>query len=668
MKPSSVWSAGLLGCFIRGASAVLQTIDTGTAFILANDRLNVTVPKAEGIITGLKLDGQDLLGTPSGSVGRGPHLDCYCVPSGFWTPGSQNPVLELYSGKDSSGISYGGFKMSDTYAQTGQVLEQYIFLREGETGLHMFTRVAYYNEAAPFLRNLQELRTLFRPNINIWTHLLTNPRQYAPLPGAEATRNQVTVQDATWDLSATPNDPYVREMSRYFTKYTFQTTWRDHKAHGLFADGSRTRDNVTFGAWMVMNTKDTYFGGPLYSDLTVDGIVYNYMVSNHHGNQVPNITHGFDRTFGPYYYHFNKGPAGATIEDLHADAAQYANPEWNAKFYDSIAEHVPNYVTTSDGTTWKLHVDLPEGAKNPLAVLSQDGVYFQDNAFDTKAYQYWADIDADGHATIPMVKEGTYRLTIYADGIFGQYIQDGVKIEAGSANSMTTRWREETAGEDIFRIGTPDRSSGEFRHGYERDRTHPRAPAQHLIYWAAYDFPSDFPDGVVFRVGESDEARDLNYVHWSVFGGKANSVRKEMYFGDGNVNNWTVLFNLEQHQIQQKREATFTVQLAGAKTAAGNTDVYNATEPHANLAYTVNVNGRDLEPWIIPYFQSSSCAVRSAVTCYQTAHKFIFAVDLLRAGENRIVLSLPYGATNYEPALLSEAVYVQYDALRLEVA
>jgi hypothetical protein len=28
---------------------------------------------------------------------------------------------------------------------------------------------------------------------------------------------------------------------------------------------------------LVMNTVDTYFGGPTHSDLTVDGIVYNYI-------------------------------------------------------------------------------------------------------------------------------------------------------------------------------------------------------------------------------------------------------------------------------------------------------------------------------------------------------------------------------------------------------
>jgi rhamnogalacturonan endolyase len=67
------------------------------------------------------------------------------------------------------------------------------------------------------------------------------------------------------------------------------------------------------------------------------------------------------------------------------------------------------------------------------------------------------------------------------------------------------------------------------------------------------------------------------------------------------------------------------------------------------------------------YYQSSSCAVRSAVICYQVANKFEFDPKLLVAGENKIVLSLPYNATDYESAVLPQTVYVQYDALRLEI-
>lgn len=40
---------------------------------------------------------------------------------------------------------------------------------------------------------------------------------------------------------------------------------------------------------------------------------------------------------------------------------------------------------------------------------------------------------------------------------------------------------------------------------------------------------------------------------------------------------------------------------------------------------------------------------------------------MLKEGENELVLSLPYNATNYEPAMLAESVYVQYDALRFEI-
>lgn len=287
---------------------------------------------------------------------------------------------------------------------------------------------------------------------------------------------------------------------------------------------------------------------------------------------------------------------------LQADAAQYADPEWDADFYDAIAEHVPNYVPTSGRGTWTLRAaSLPDGAENAIAVLARDGVDFQDNALDAGAYQYWAEVEG-GSAVIPRVRAGTYRLTVYADGVFGQYVQDGIEVAAGEEEQTVTEieWREESAGEEVFRIGTPDKSSGEYRHGYEPDAAHPLHPEQYRIYWAVYDFVEDFPDGVRFKVGESDAARDLNYVHWSVFGGYANALRADPYYGDGSVNNWTVLFDLAAAQLAQKEQATFTVQLAGAKTAAGNTDVFNASEPHANLEYTVSVNGKDLEPWVIP--------------------------------------------------------------------
>ncbi|KAF2131025.1 polysaccharide lyase family 4 protein [Dothidotthia symphoricarpi CBS 119687] len=644
--------------------ALFNATQNNSSLTLSNDRLVASVSKSKGAINVLTLDGQNLLGKEDGSTGIGPYLDCYCIPSpgGFWTPGrGSNVTYELFHGVDSTGKNYGGISMGETYIGTGQRLEQYWFLKEGETGLHTFSRVVYHNKTSPFLRNLQELRTMFRPNHDppLFTHFVTNEKFAAPRPDLDG---EITVQDATWKL-ANPTDPYVTGVGEYFTKYTFQDTWRNHRAHGMYADGSGSSNGSSFGAWLVMNTVETYFGGPLHSDLVVDGIVYNYLQSNHHGMQTPNITDGFDRTFGPQYYHFNKG---GSLDELRRDAEQYGlNPNWNADFYDSISKHVPNLVPSAGRGKFEAKVNLPKGAKNGIAILTQSGVDFQDNVYDTKAYQYWHEIPQDGRVNIERVKAGKYRLTVYADAIFGDFIQDGILVSAGKTTTASVDWSQESAGNEIFRIGTPDKSSGEYRHGYAPSPDHPLLTEEYRLYWGAYDFVKDFPEGVEFKVGRDDPATALNVVHWSSFGGQADYERPEPVVEK--VNNWTILFDASAQQLRNKTTATFTVQLAGFKSAAGNTDIYNASEPYSNLPYTVNANGKDLEPWVLPYYQSSSCIVRSAVICYNVRHKFEFDTKLLKQGENRFVLSLPYNATNYESALLPTSVYVQYDAMRLEV-
>jgi rhamnogalacturonan endolyase len=211
------------------ARAALTAVEDDSSITLENDRLKAIFDKDRGSVVDLYLDGQDLLGPQSGSTGIGPYLDCYCTPSGFYTAGSTNPVMELVQGTDSTGTKYAGVILNDTYTPTGQEFQQYWFLRDGETGFHMFSRLAYYNETTPFLRNLQELRTLLRPNTDLWTHLSSSDLQTAPLPSDEAVAEQIVVQDATWRLNNTPSDAYYEQFSEYFTKYTFSNCmWQVH--------------------------------------------------------------------------------------------------------------------------------------------------------------------------------------------------------------------------------------------------------------------------------------------------------------------------------------------------------------------------------------------------------------------------------------------------------
>ncbi|KAG8762703.1 hypothetical protein FRC12_008905 [Ceratobasidium sp. 428] len=231
--------------------AAVTINQTSSAIQVSNGKLSASMSKSNGVITTVSLNGQDLMGT-----GKGLYLDCSCVPSGFYTPGTSSPKVTVLSGSDSSGVDWAGLVLQDTYPATGQLFQQYWFLRDGETGLHSFSRAAYHNSTTPFLRDFAELRTLFRPTSKLWTHLSTNQRHWAPLPSAEAVANQVVVQDATWYLGNTTNDPYVQQEADYFTKYSFAAIYQDHKAHGLYADGS-TSNGTAYGAWLVLNTKDT---------------------------------------------------------------------------------------------------------------------------------------------------------------------------------------------------------------------------------------------------------------------------------------------------------------------------------------------------------------------------------------------------------------------------
>jgi rhamnogalacturonan endolyase len=402
---------------------------------------------------------------------------------------------------------------------------------------------------------------------------------------------------------------------------------------------------------------------------------HNSVVSNHHGATVPNITAGFDRTFGPAYYYFNHGSKTSSLSELRTDALKLAAPTWNTEFYNAIAQYVPGYLAPVKRATFRGKFELPANAKNGVAILSVTGIDVQDNAAVHDSHQYWSKIGADGTVEIPMVVPGTYRLTIYADGIFGEYSQDNIEIKDGGVTTPTVAatWKEATSGKEIWRIGTPDHSAGEYRHGFIRDTGHTQQPEEYRIVWLNYDFAKDFPGGVRFKIGQSKEAHDWNYVHWSEFGG----------VGGENVSDWRILWD---QKSAPAGKATFTVQLAGVKTASGNSHVIEDGKVFPNLPFDVAVNGKKLETWEIPYvhpslfllrlqlltphryYHSSSCAIRSGIACYNTAHKFVFDAALLKEGQNEFVLSLPAGGKVKETAQLAGQFYVQYDALKLEIA
>lgn len=239
-------------------SAALKASESSSSINISNDRLAIVVSKSAGAISSISLDGQDLLGS-----GGKLYLDCHC-DGGFWDGGTGT----LYQGTDGSGTAWAGIKLASKFSD-GHIFETYFFLRDGETGLHSFGRSAYPNGGS-----LGEMRFLFRPSTGMWNHLSSSDEMWGALP----TGTRQTVQDTTYYVPGGGiNAEYRTQISDYFSKYMFSEMWENHTHHGLFSNGTGTRDGVPYGAWLVMNTRDTYYNGPKWSDLTVDGIVYNYL-------------------------------------------------------------------------------------------------------------------------------------------------------------------------------------------------------------------------------------------------------------------------------------------------------------------------------------------------------------------------------------------------------
>ncbi len=239
-----------------------------------------------------------------------------------------------------------------------------------------------------------------------------------------------------------------------------------------------------------------------------------------------------NRLFGPYYIHVNTlgtaynqtGNTLASQADMYADAisaeaALVSN-------YDSVAPLVAaGYVPSNGRGSVSIQVNGVSGAAHTAwAVLSDPATNFQ---YTYQGMQYWADISASGSATITGVAPGTYRLSVYVLGQWGEYRQDGIVVTANNTTSVPaidlpagelTNVNGTASGETVFTIGTPDRSSHEFLHGHNTATGN-----DDREYWGNWNYWADFmanQGAVVYyatAVGGTPATNDLskwNYIHW----------------------------------------------------------------------------------------------------------------------------------------------------------
>jgi hypothetical protein len=269
--------------------------------------------------------------------------------------------------------------------------------------------------------------------------------------------------------------------------------------------------------------------------------------------------------------------------------------------------------------------------------------------------------NSSGNAAVTGVAPGTYRLSSYVLGKWGEVRADNIHVMANTTTSAALTFRPENFGTaaPVWTIGTPDRSAHEFLHGKNSAGNDDREYWGNWNYWA--DFAANSGAVVYFAtpVGSTPATNDLtkwNYIQWhsfnpGLFAGIFNSSDDTTdgykficpaYVGDcttATVPDWQVHFTTTSAQQAQGQFVALSVGLAATES--------NLTASLNGSALTFNGFG----------VKNADAQVRSGLS--GTYQWVVFQW-------NTSQLNAP-GADNVITFHVDHTQGVMYDALRMEI-
>ena len=458
----------------------------------------------------------------------------------------------------------------------------------------------------------------------------------------DSRRNMEMITAYDWNHGTQMNMKEARLMNSGILKgqvehkYDYSAVQFDTPAYGW----SSTKDHV--GIWMVTANNDYMSGGPTKLELTThrDATFTGSLTAPapptllyvwkgpHYGGTDLVVAKGeqWSKTIGPFLLYCDSGETpNAMWNEALTEAASQAK-QWPFKWATA-----PGYPAAAQlgGIAGQIVLHDPRYPREKMTHLlvglthpdySLPNGQIVDWQHDAKFYQYWVRADAQGNFFIPNVRPGSYTLRAFADGVLGEYDQANVTINAGKTlRSGTIAWAPVRFGRQLWEIGIPNRTSGEFLNG------------DHYWRWGIYNqYPSQFPHDITYTIGKSNFHTDWNMMQVPHATDNTGSSR-------GSATTWSILFDLPKAQ-----HGLATLRLAFAGTEA------------RSLAVAVN----DKQVGLIANLPNTSAIHRDSDRGFWEEKDLAFDASLLQQGINTVRLTVPAG-----PVMSG----VQYDYLRIEV-
>ena len=207
--------------------------------------------------------------------------------------------------------------------------------------------------------------------------------------------------------------------------------------------------------------------------------------------------------------------------------------------------------------------------------------------------------------------------------MLGEFTRSNVTVAAGQALDLgRLNWQPIRFGKQVWDIGIPNRSGGEFFKGDD------------YFHWGWYlEYPKLFPQDVKYVIGKSDFQKDWFFEQVPHNEDPANTTGK----GVGRATTWSIAFNLPS---APRGRATLRLGLCSVDARS----------------LAVSVNGQPAGT--IADVMRNSTVQRDGIAGYWSERNVPFEAALLKAGDNVLALTVPAG---------NLTAGVIYDYLRLEI-
>ncbi|WP_095984512.1 polysaccharide lyase family protein [Cystobacter fuscus] len=390
--------------------------------------------------------------------------------------------------------------------------------------------------------------------------------------------------------------------------------------------------NDQYGIWILNGSQEYLNGGPTKLRGAVQGMGMNINTNENHGSgEGPDQTlptgKVWQKIYGPYLVYANTGTSHtALLQDAQTKGAQ----EVAAWPYSWLAVSESVYPRNRGTITGTLKIPGQSTANAQIVVADPGMDWIFQGAMN---YIYSTQADANGHFTVPKLRPHTYTLYAYVPGVLGDYQLGNVTVTANTTTDLgTLTWNPPQQQQRLFRVGTPNRSAGEFRFG--------NLPRQFGLWFRYYDEMGS--DELTYTVGSS--TNDDWYYAQPVVAGPDGLYHS---------NKWNINFNLP---AVPPNPCTLTVALAGASGLG---------------AFHVYVNGTDISPdtYRGVYTSDDAALYRDAVLRgeYQV-YPITFDASLLHAGQNTVSITVrKSGSGTYTGERPVWPAYgIMYDAVQLE--